>query len=182
MSTQDTRRPQWRTDGKPSLFFGEREYKFFNDISQELIEVVVKQKVKYYAIEEKLTQYHDLYGESKQKVFRTPVELYGRILYNEPTILTGEFMDRNFSIDIYFQKEVLWRDLGMNPRVGDYIQWDGDFFEIHAVIEPQIIAGLPEFKFAIICNCQSSRQGTFDPTLQGISDISFDTNERETRR
>lgn len=176
-------RTQFRTEEKPSLFFGAREYKFFNDIAQELIEVVVKQQVKYYAVEEKLINSHPLYGESKNKIYRQPVTMYARVLYNEPEMTTGQFgADRTYKIDVNFQKEVLWKDLAMNPRVGDYIEWDGTFFEIQYIIEPQIIQGLPEFKFAVICNCQSVRRNVFSPYRQGVSDISYDTQGGETKR
>jgi len=178
----DQPRTHFRTDFKPSLFFGEREYMFFNDISQELIETVVKQIVKYYAIEEKLMNKHPLYGESKKKEYRTPVELFARVLYNEPTLSTGQFgSDRSYSIDVYFQKEAVQRYLNMNPRIGDYIEWDGKFFEITSIIEPQIVNGLPEFKFAIVCNCLSVRQGVFNPYKEGISDNSYN-NENEFKR
>lgn len=146
----------------PALFFDERAYSFFNSISQELIEFVIRQKVKYYIVDEKLTQYDPFYGETKKKVTRQPVEVFARILYNEPGITTGQFMDRTYTVDIYFQRERLLKDLGMIARVGDYIEWDNKFFEITATTEPQIISGLPEFKFAFICNCSSVRQGVFE--------------------
>lgn len=178
----DAPRIHFRTDKKPSLFFGEREYKFFNDISQELVETVVCQQVKYYAVEEKLINAHPLYGETKNKIYREPISLYARVLYNEPEMSTGQFgIDRKYKIDVYLQKEILWRDLGTNPRVGDYIEWDGTFFEIQYVIEPQIIQGLPEFKFAIICTCESVRRGIFNPNKEGVSDISAN-NINEFRR
>ena len=175
----DAPRVQFKTEGKPSLFFGQREYKFFNDISQELVETVVRQQIKYYAVEEKLIKSHPLYGEAKEKFYRQPVLLYARVMYNEPEMTTGQFgIDRTYKIDVYFQKEILWRDLAMNPRTGDFIEWDGTFFEIQYVIEPQIIQGLPEFKFAIICNCQSARRGVFSASKSGSSDTSYDnTNE-----
>lgn len=178
----DQPRIQFKTEGKPSLFFGPREYKFFNDIAQELVEVVVRQEVKYYAIEEKLTSTHPLYGESKKKVFRQPTTISARILYQEPVVTTGQFVDRSYSIDVYFQKEVLFRAINANPRIGDFIEWDGKFFEITSVIEPQIIQGLPEFKFAIICNCSSVRQGVFDPNRTGNGDISYNTQGGELKR
>ena len=89
-------------------------------------------------------------------------------------------MDRTYSIDIYFQRERLIQDIGMFPRVGDYIEWDKKFFEIAAVTEPQIVNGLPEFKFAFICNCVSARQGVFEPNRK-YGDIDFDT-PNELRR
>lgn len=176
--TDNYQKVNYNREEKPSLFFGLREYKFFNDISQELIEVVVKQKCLYYATEEKLMTAHWLYGETKNKVYRDPVSLYARIMYQEPQFTTGQFgSDRKYQIDIYFQKEVLKRELGMNARVGDFIEWDNKFFEILSVIEPQIVVGLPEFKMAIICNCESVRLGTFNPRRK-ISDINYDnTNE-----
>lgn len=174
----DSTRTQYQTSKNssgPSLFFDERSYSFFNNISVELIEHVIRQKIKYYAVEEKLTQYDSFYGETKKKVTRQPVEVFGRILFNEPAIQTGQFMDRTYSLDIYFQRERLIQDIGMFPRVGDYIEWDLKFFEITAVTEPQIIHGLPDFKFAFICNCSSVRQGVFE-AYKNYGDIDFNNN------
>lgn len=172
----DQPRKNFNTEKRQSLFFGDREFKFFNDIANELLTEVTKQTVLYYPIEEKITQVHPLYGESKQKSYRNPVEIYARVLYNEPTFTTTNFgSDRKYTIDIYFQKEILQKELGMTARPGDFIEWDNKFFEILSVIEPQIVVGLPEFKFSIICNCESSRLGVFNPR-KSIGDINYDNS------
>jgi hypothetical protein len=170
----DQPRKQFVTEKKQSLFFGNREHKFFNDISNELITEVVKQSILYYPIEEKITKIHPLYGESKSKSYRNPVEIYARVLYNEPTFTNTQFgSDRKYTIDVYFQKTTMNETLGMTARPGDFIEWDNKFFEIMTVIEPQIIVGLPEFKFSIICNCESARLGVFNPK-KSIGDINYD--------
>lgn len=170
--------PTSANSSTPALFFDNRAYSFFNNISKEIIVHVARQKVLYYAIDGKTTKYDPLYGESKEKIWRPPVEIFCRIMFNEPETTTTQFsVDRTYKIDVYFQKEMLNKRLGMTPREGDFLGWDNKFFEILSVIEPQIISGFPEFKMAFVCNCQSSRFGIFEPTKQGISDLSNGTTE-----
>ena len=64
---------QETTQTRKSLFLGEREMKYFNDVNTELLELVTLQKLFYYAIEADLTPTHALYGESAEKRFRAPV-------------------------------------------------------------------------------------------------------------
>lgn len=153
-------------DRNPSLFIGDRERVFFQRVATEVMECVTQQKIRYFAIEENLTQADNLYGESTQKFFRQPLEVYALILYNEPTIETGTFSsETRYSLKLYIQKFRVEQDLKMTPRQGDFVEFNNHYFEITKVYEPQLIAGLDTagFKMGVYVECVSTRADVFSP-------------------
>ena len=153
-------------DRTPSLFIGDRELTFFQRVATELMECVTQQKVRYYAIEESLTQADDLYNESPKKFFRQPIEVYALILYNEPAIETGTWStETRYSIKLYIQKFRVEQDLKMTPRIGDFLEFGNHYFEIAKVWEPQLIAGLdtPGFKMGVYVEAVTTRADVFSP-------------------
>ncbi len=165
---------------KESLFFDKRTEKFINNINAELIEVVMMQPIIYYSVEGSLTNADDVYGESQSKTYRQPVLLYGRILYNEPIVVSGQFSTENqYSLGVYLQNERIEKDLGVRPKIGDYLQFGEKYYEVTSVKYPQFVGGIPQFKLGVTLECISSRQsnfnpdknGPFDPTIEGDSTI-----------
>ena len=67
------------------LFVGQREVDFFADISKELIKDVAGQKVYYYTIREDLSNVHEIYEESPQKIFNPPIEIEAMVETIQPT-------------------------------------------------------------------------------------------------
>ena len=63
----------------PPLFVGEKERDLIKQVNDELIERVVGQQVAYYAIDEKTTNFHPLYGEAIEKTFLPPIRVYALI-------------------------------------------------------------------------------------------------------
>ena len=57
------------------LFITPREMNFINDIAKEVIKDVVGQKIYLFQISEIKSKVHDIYEESPDKVFETPIEL-----------------------------------------------------------------------------------------------------------
>ena len=152
-----------KPDPRQSLFVGEREAKYINDLNTELFELVTLQKVIYYAIEKDLTPTHQLYGESAEKRFRQPVEIYCRVQWNEPQVVTNQFSTETlYSLEVYMQKRRVI-ELNLIPRIGDFLEFDEKFFEITTLTEPQLIAGLPEFKMGYNLSCTIAREQVFQP-------------------
>lgn len=153
-------------DRNPSLFIGDRERVFFQRVATEVMECVSQQKIRYYAIEETLTQSDDLYGEAPKKFFRQPLEVYALVLYNEPLIETGTFSsETRYSLKLYIQKFRVEQDLKMTPRLGDFVEFNNHYFEIAKVWEPQLIAGLDTsgFKMGVYVEAISTRADVFSP-------------------
>jgi len=153
-------------DRQPSLFIGDRERVFFERVATEVMECVSQQKIRYFAIEESLTQADDLYGEATKKYFRQPIEIYALVLYNEPVIQTGTFSsETQYSLKLYIQRFRVEQDLKMTPRIGDFIEFNNHYFEIAKVSYPQLIAGLDTagFQMGVYVEAISTRADVFSP-------------------
>ena len=146
---------------------GEREVKYINDVNTELLELVALQKIVYFAIENSLTPTHRLYGESSEKRFRAPVEVFCRVQFNEPMVVSNQFTtETQYSLDVFMQKRRVI-ELNLVPRIGDFLQFDKKYFEITTVTEPQLIAGLPDFKMGYNLACKIAREQVFSPNKDG---------------
>ncbi len=159
---------------KESLFFDQRTIQFINNISTELLELVIMQPFIYFSVVGELTETEDdIYGESQSKTFRQPVQLYGRVLYNTPIVSTGAFSTENqYSLGMYLQHSRIEDDLKVRPKIGDYLQFGEKYYEVTTVTYPQIVGGLPQFKLGVILDCISVRQNVFNPEKQGPFDPS----------
>ena len=158
---------QETTATRKSLFMGEREVKYINDVNTELLELVALQKIVYFAIENSLTPTHRLYGESSEKRFRAPVEVFCRVQFNEPMVVSNQFTtETQYSLDVFMQKRRVI-ELNLVPRIGDFLQFDKKYFEITTVTEPQLIAGLPDFKMGYNLACKIAREQVFSPNKDG---------------
>ena len=160
-------------DRHSSLFIGDRERVFFERVATEVVECVTQQKIRYYAIDSSKTISDDLYGESTQKVFRKPLEVYALILYNSPLIDTGSFStETTYSLKVYIQKFRIEQDLKMTPRMGDFIEFGQKYFEISKVYEPQLIAGQDSsgFKMGTYVEAISTRSDVFSPNRISATD------------
>lgn len=166
--------PSSEQSTRPSLFIGARENNFFQRITSELVETVVMQQLRYFAIEDSLTQSDDLYGESTKKSFRKPVSLYCLVLYESPVVQTGSFStETTYSLKVYVQRNRIRDDLKTQPRNGDFVEFKQRYFEITKVWTPELVAGLDNegFEMGSYLDCISSRSDVFSPqNTNGIYD------------
>lgn len=163
-------------DPEYSLFFGAREQAQFNWWNTELLEIVAQQHINYWPIEKDESDVDDLYGESEQKVTRNPIKVYAWVMLEEPEVRTGQFgTDRIRRIEVYAHRDRL-TEVGIVPRVGDYIEWDNDYFEIHYADVPLFVAGLEETKISVLMRASSVREGVFSPKIQGSDDERIPAN------
>ena len=63
------------------LFITPREINFLNDVAKELVKDVVGQKIYYFPISELKSRVHDVYEESKDKIFDNPIEIDSLVKY-----------------------------------------------------------------------------------------------------
>ncbi len=160
---------------RESLFFDKRTENFINTINSELIEIVMMQPITYYSVVGELTESDDIYGESQNKTYRQPVLLYGRILYNEPVVVTGNFStETQYSLGVYLQHKRIEDDLKVRPKIGDYLQFGEKFYEVVSCIYPKMIGGIPQFNLGVTLECISSRQSNFNPNKDGAYDPSIE--------
>ena len=144
------------------LFIGEKERRFFDSISKELVQKIVGQKVTYYSVSEEHTKSHSLYDEAVRKTVFSPVEINALVLYNEPIQTNNLFsIDTIYSIEIYFHKHEL-DERDIKPREGDFVKFGEVIYEIEQLTAPQIVYGQIDKSVMIKSICRVSRKSQFD--------------------
>lgn len=147
-----------------NIFFGERERKFFDSLTFELVHNVAQQTIVYYAIDHELTK-ANVYGETKgqKKVFKDPVELYARVQINEPEQAVGRFgLDRKITIEVWVSLRDCMEYLGFAPRHGDFVQFGEYIYSIYKVSDVRYRYGQEDNKMEISFAAHVVRGSTFD--------------------
>lgn len=126
------------------LFITPREIDFISDITKELIKDVAGQKIYYFRIREDLSDVHDVYEESNEKVFDPPVELESLVEWNPTEVRTNRFGSEEYlSIVAHIHvRDIL--DRNINIREGDYFSYDSAYYEITSIVVEKLIFGQVE--------------------------------------
>ena len=123
------------------LFVGQREVDFFADITKEVIKDVAGQKVYYYTIREDLSNIHEIYEESPQKVFNPPIEIEAMIEWQPSEIRTTNFGTEHIkTIMLYLHHRDLL-DRGIKFKEGDYFSYGQFFFEATSIVVDKLAYG-----------------------------------------
>lgn len=126
------------------LFFGKEEAELFSSLGREITEGWLQESFLLYRIDLQATSVHPLYGETKQKVYKDPVEIYGRIntqSEDSSTHIEGGPVKRGHSTmeaHVYIEHlEELGllekendQDIVFDLKIGDYLEFKGQFFRI----------------------------------------------------
>ena len=143
------------------LFITPREMNFINDIAKEVIKDVIGQKIYLFQISEIKSKVHDVYEESPDKVFETPIELDCLVKYNEQEIRTNRFgSEEYFTIEAYIQSRDLL-DKGIEILEGDFFSYGNTFFEVIKAPSTDVIFGQIEHKRFITISGRQSRKDQF---------------------
>jgi len=149
-------------DADYGLFFTPRDMSLFNDYSTELLEIIAKTKVNYWQVEKDHSDPNDIYGESDKKTTRDPVIVYCWIMLDDPIVETGQYtteLKRN--IELYMHKDRL-NEVGVVPTIGDYVEYDNQFFEITSSTVPKNVFSYEQTKMGVIVRCLSVREDVFN--------------------
>ena len=148
------------------LFITPREMNFINDVEKEVIKDVVGQKIYLFQISEIKSKVHDIYEESPDKVFETPIE---------QEIRTNRFgSEEYYTIEAYIQSRDLL-DKGIEILEGDFFSYGSTFFEIIKAPLTNTIFGQIEHKRFITITGRQSRKDqflskVFGPTSEEYTD------------
>ncbi len=143
----------------------DRDIKFFEGISRELVDAVIETAVVLYKliIEDSKT---NLYGESLNKTYYQGVQTTAVIEREaSATEYEGFGSDKNQSVEFRFNRFTL-EDTGFYPEVGDIIFHNNGYFEIDNVREDQLIGGQTGNKFSIICSTFMTRRSTIQTEMR----------------
>jgi hypothetical protein len=143
----------------------DRDIKFFEGISRELVDAVIETAVVLYKliIEDSKT---NLYGESLNKTYYQGVQTTAVIEREQSTSdYEGFGSDKNQSVEFRFNRFTL-EDTGFYPEVGDIIFHNNGYFEIDNIREDQLIGGQTGNKFSIICSTFMTRRSTIQTEMR----------------
>ena len=147
----------------PPLFTGKKERDLVKQVNDELIERVIGQTVVYYPVDIKKTNFHPLYGEAVHKTYLPPIRVYALVEKEETdTTYTNYGIDKVSNITVYFHKRRLIEDQDLWVREGDFIQYDGQFYEVADLSQPRYLFGQDGQRFEIKATCRKAREGAFD--------------------
>ena len=123
------------------MIFGyNNDFKLFNRINREFLGKIVEQEVLYYKFSLEETS-ANIYGESAEKKYWTPVKLYCLITRGDQVITTDNFgPDLNREASFAFIREDLV-DVNTVPEVGDIVMWHEDYYEVDTVRENELFVG-----------------------------------------
>jgi hypothetical protein len=127
------------------LFFTDKEKTFFTESGREITEDILQTSFLFYKIDLKKTRIHPLYGESKNKSYLPPIEIFGRINVevNEPTYQAKQGITKkgfgNLTAHVYIEHlrelDLIERDGGniiiTSIKGGDFINYKGQFYRIY---------------------------------------------------
>ena len=147
----------------------DRDIRFFEGISRELVDAVVTTAVVLYklVIENSKT---NLYGESLSKTFYQGVECNAMIERQDTTATYEGFgSDQGQNVEFRFNRFTL-KDTGFYPEIGDIIYHNDAYFEIDNVREDQLIGGRTgdQEHFSIICSTFMTRRSTIQTEMRVV--------------
>ena len=144
-----------------------RDIRFFEGISRELVDAVVTTAVVLYKliIEDSKT---NLYGESLSKTYYQGVEC-NAIIQRDDTQANYEGFgpDASQTVDFRFNRFTL-EEQNMYPEIGDIIFHNNAYFEIDNVREDQLIGGRTGDieHFSIICSAFMTRRSSIQTEMR----------------
>tara|TARA_Y100000310_G_scaffold247740_1_gene253425 strand:+ start:1227 stop:1895 length:669 start_codon:yes stop_codon:yes gene_type:complete len=155
------------------LFITPRELDFISNINKEVIKDVIGQKVYYYKVRKDVTNVHDVYEESPEKIFDPPIEICALVQWNPTEISTNNFGgDEIQQIEVYLQyRDVL--DKQISVEEGDYLSYGATFFEIITSKIDNTIFGQIEYSTGYVLECKQARIGQIDKIPHGPTDEAY---------
>ena len=156
------------------FFITPREINFINDVAKELVKDVVGQKIYYFPVSEIKSKIHDVYEESRDKIFDNPIEIDCFVKYEAPETRTNRFgSEKYYSVEVYMQSRDLL-DKKIEILEGDFFSYGSVFFEVTQSPSADIIYGQIEHGRFISIKAKQARKGQF------ISKVFGPTSEQYT--
>ena len=155
---------KWTRPAAPPapMFFGEKERNLVKQVNDELAERVLGQTIAYYPISIEESNFSDVYGEAKEKVSLPPVRVFAYVVVaNEQTNEKFGY-EYQTKLTVNFHRKRLVEDQNLFVRVGDFVQYGEEFYEIvRTYNDTRYYFGQVEHKFQISAECVKARQGVF---------------------
>ena len=146
----------------PPMFFGKKERDLVKQVNDELAERVLGQTIVYYPVSLEDTNFHDVYGESLNKVTLPPVRVYAYVVVENEQSNEKYGYEYKTKLTVNFHRRRLTEDQDLFVRVGDFVQYGDEFYEIvRTYNNTRYYFGQVEHVFQISVECIKSRRGNF---------------------
>ena len=120
----------------PPLFLGKKERDLVKQVNDELIEKVIGQP---------------------------PIRVYALVEWGGSGTTTTSFgIDKTASLIIHFHSRRLNEDQNVNVQEGDFVLYDGQFYEIVTTSQPRRLFGQDDYQVEISATCIEARSGVFN--------------------
>lgn len=159
------------------LFITPRELDLISDLTKEVIKDVIGQVIFYYPVRTDVTQVHDVYEESTQKVFDPPIEIDALVEWSPGEIRTNKFGSEKYhSIEARVHAQDLV-DKGLRMKMGDFMSYGSVFFEITQVITISKIFGQVEHITGYKLVGKQAREGLINRSTLGPAAQTLETEK-----
>lgn len=146
----------------PPMFFGKKERDLVKQVNDELAERVVGQTIAYYPISIEDSNFNDIYGEAIEKVSLPPVRVYAYVAVDNEQSNERYGYEYESKLTVSFHRKRLTEDQDLFVRVGDFIQYGDNFYEIvRTYNDTRYYFGQVEHKFQVSAECIRARHGSF---------------------
>tara|TARA_B110000285_G_scaffold26545_1_gene25805 strand:- start:436 stop:891 length:456 start_codon:yes stop_codon:yes gene_type:complete len=145
----------------------DKDIKFFESISRELVDAVIETTVVLFklSIEDIST---NIYGESLNKSYYQGTQCSAVIERDDSSVSYEGFgPDSGQSVEFRFNRFTL-KDKSFYPEIGDIIMHNDAYFEIDNVREDQLIGGQSGEKFSIIVSTFMTRKSSIQTEMRVI--------------
>jgi hypothetical protein len=146
----------------PPMFFGEKERDLVKQVNDELAERVIGQTIAYYPVSIPESNFHPVYGESINKVTLPPVRVYAYVVVENEQTADRYGYEYLSKLTVNFHRRRLVEDQDLYVRVGDFVQYGDQFYEIvRTYNDTRYYFGQVDYKFQVTADCVKARKGNF---------------------
>ena len=152
------------------LFVTPREIDLISDLTKEIVKDVMGQKIFYYSISITKTKIHEVYDESPEKIFESPIELDAMVEWTPEEIRTNKFgSEEYYTIEAFIHYRDLL-DKGIEVSEGDFFSYGSIFFEVTSALWDKNVYGQVEYKTGIKLVGRQARKSLFKTKVLGPTD------------
>ena len=125
------------------LFLGDEDVKFMSAVGREMVEDILSESFILYRVDMRKTV-PNFYGEAKRKVYKDPIQVFGRLDIESTapgqqtpggimkrgvgTMTASVYLEHLVEIGLLIKKD--GQHLQLDLKVGDFIMFKGQYFEI----------------------------------------------------
>jgi len=155
---------KWKQPAAPPapMFFGKKERDLVKQVNDELSERIIGQPIAYYAISAEESNFNETYGEAVEKVSLPPIRVYAFVVVENEQTNEKFGYEYQTKLTVNFHRRRLVEDQNLYVRVGDFVQYGDEFYEIVRLYnDTRYLFGQVEHKFQVTADCIRARQGVF---------------------